>query len=82
MHGPVGAGVVARGDEDGVPLRDGEGEKVNWRLLDIGTVDLNKSVQLPSTEEKIQQTSITRISWPSIQKKNMAKADVFTTRKR
>jgi hypothetical protein len=84
VDGPVGGGVVARGDEDGVALGDGECDEVDWVLFDVGSVDLEGSqVSLNlSCALTRKQTSITRMSWPSIQKKNMAKAEVLTTRRR
>jgi hypothetical protein len=35
MDGPVGRGVITCGDEDGVALRDSNGEDVGRRFLDV-----------------------------------------------
>jgi hypothetical protein len=79
----VGARVIPRSDQDRVSLGDGDHEVVHWEGLGVDLRIHDRETQ-SSTERRAPtpSTSIISMSWPSIQKWNIANVDVFTTRRR
>ena len=85
---PVRGGVVACSDKDRVPLGDSDRDEVDRRFLNVrlrkgGRVISSRTptdqVSVWNGRGRTPSTSMMRMSCPSIQKKNAAKAEVLMT---